>query len=75
MAGFLDQDAIRDVAHEVETFSIWPAMGNWPSRRGNRSNLESKDYLTRCMGELEAGLHTGALLAPAERSALLGAIR
>ncbi len=76
MAGFLDQDAIRDVAHEVETvldlarngqLAITPAVID--------RILESKDYLTRCMADLEAGLHTGVLLAPSSNAALLGAIR
>ncbi len=76
MAGFLDQDAVRDVAHEVETvldlarngqLSITPAVID--------RILESKDYLARCMAELESSLLTGTLLAPARDVALLAAIQ
>ena len=76
MAGFLDQDAVRDVAHEVETvldlarnrqLTITPAVID--------RILESKDYLTRCMGELESSLQTGALVSPSPNVALLVAIR
>jgi two-component system chemotaxis sensor kinase CheA len=76
MAGFLDQDAVRDVAHEVETvldlarngqLAITPAVID--------RILESKDYLTRCMGELESSMQTGALVSPAPKVALLAAIR
>jgi two-component system chemotaxis sensor kinase CheA len=76
MAGFLDQDAVRDVAHEVETvldlarngqLTITPAVID--------RILESKDYLTRCMGELESSLQTGTLVSPSPNAALLAAIR
>jgi len=76
MAGFLDQDAVRDVAHEVETvldlarngqLTITPAVID--------RILESKDYLTRCMGELESSMQTGTLVSPAPNVVLLAAIR
>ena len=76
MAGFLDQDAVRDVAHEVETvldlarngqLTITPAVID--------RILESKDYLTRNMGELESSMQTGTLVSPASNVVLLAAIR
>ncbi len=76
MAGFLDQDAVREVAHEVETvldlarngqLAITPAVID--------RILESKDYLSRCMAELDSMLQTGNAAAPPDNAALLGAIR
>jgi two-component system, chemotaxis family, sensor kinase CheA len=76
MAGFLDQDAVRDVAHEVETvldlarngqLAITPAVID--------RILESKDYLSRCMAELESSLLTGILLPAVRNEVLLAAIR
>lgn len=76
MAGFLDQDAVRDVAHEVETvldlarngqLTITPAVID--------RILESKDYLTRCMAELETGMQTGTVVSPTANAGLLNGIR
>jgi two-component system chemotaxis sensor kinase CheA len=76
MAGFLDQDAVRDVAHEVETILDLARNGQLAVTPAVIDRiLESKDYLTQCMAELEASLHTGTLLALARNDALLGAIR
>jgi len=76
MAGFLDQDAVRDLAHEVETvldlarnsqLTITPAVID--------RILESKDYLNKCMGALDAMLQTGAAAAMPDNAALIEAIR
>src|SRR5580704_17891 len=76
MAGFLDQDAVRDVAHEVETILDLARNGQLAVTPAVIDRiLESKDYLTQCMAELEASLHTGTLLVPVRNDALLGAIR
>src|ERR1700694_5457188 len=54
MAGFLDQDAVRDVAHEVETILDLARNGQLAITSAIIDRiLESKDYLTRCMGQLE----------------------
>jgi two-component system chemotaxis sensor kinase CheA len=76
MAGFLDQDAIRDVAHEVETILDLARNGQLTitSLVIDRI-LESKDYLTRCMGGLESSMQTGTLQSPVRNEALLVAIR
>jgi two-component system chemotaxis sensor kinase CheA len=76
MAGFLDQDAIRDVAHEVETILDLARNGQLiiTSVVIDRI-LEGKDYLTRCMGGLESSMLTGALESPVRNDALLAAIR
>jgi two-component system chemotaxis sensor kinase CheA len=76
MAGFLDQDAVRDVAHEVETVLDLARNGQLKITPAVIDRiLESKDYLTRCMGALESSLQTGALVSPAPNIALLTAIR
>ena len=76
MAGFLDQDAVRDLAHEVETvldlarngqLTITPAVID--------RILESKDYLNRCMTELESALASGAPPAVPDNAVLITAIR
>jgi len=76
MAGFLDQDAVRDLAHEVETvldlarngqLTITPAVID--------RILESKDYLNRCMTELESTLQSGAPAVAADNPELIAAIR
>ena len=76
MAGFLDLDAVRDLAHEVETvldlarngrLAITPAIID--------RILESKDYLNVWMTQLESMLQTGQAPAGADSSALLAAIR
>jgi two-component system, chemotaxis family, sensor kinase CheA len=76
MSGFLDQDAIRDVAHEVETILDLARNGQLTITSVVIDRiLESKDYLTRCMGELESSMQSGALQSPARNEALLAAIR
>jgi two-component system, chemotaxis family, sensor kinase CheA len=76
MAGFLDLDAIRDLAHEVETvldlarnfkLAITPTIID--------RILESKDYLNTWMNELEGLLHGGKTPVPPEAGGLLDAIR
>jgi two-component system chemotaxis sensor kinase CheA len=76
MAGFLDQDAVRDVAHEVETVLDLARNGQLAVTPAVIDRiLESKDYLTRCMAELESSLHSGTLVAAVRNDALLAAIR
>lgn len=76
MAGFLEQDAIRDVAHEVETVLDLARNGQLTITSAVIDRiLESKDYLTRCMGDLESSMHTAALQPPPRNEALLAAIR
>jgi two-component system chemotaxis sensor kinase CheA len=76
MAGFLDLDAIRNLAHEVETvldlarnsrLVITPAVID--------RILESKDYLIGWMSELEGMLATGKTPSIAENTDLLAKIR
>src|SRR3954471_804965 len=76
MAGFLDLDAVREVAHEVETIldlartsrlRITPAIID--------RILESKDYLNGWMSEIEAMLATGKTPAMAGHAELLATIR
>jgi two-component system chemotaxis sensor kinase CheA len=76
MAGFLDLDAVRDLAHEVETV-LDLARNNKLAITSTIIDriLESKDYLNIWMTELEAMLQTGKtpVAPPAEQ--LLDAIR
>src|SRR5579862_4636187 len=76
MAGFLDQDAIRDVAHEVETVLDLARNAKLAitSRIIDRI-LESKDYLNVWMSELDAMLQSGKTPAGPEAGGLLEAIR
>lgn len=76
MAGFLDLNAVRDLAHEVETvldlarnqkLAITPAIID--------RILESKDYLNLWMTELEAMLQHGKAPAAPDPGTLLEAIR
>jgi two-component system, chemotaxis family, sensor kinase CheA len=76
MAGFLDLDAVRDLSHEVETvldlarnskLAITPAIID--------RILESKDYLSAWMGELEGLLQAGKTPVPPEAGGLLQALR
>ena len=76
MAGFLDLDAVREVAHEVETvldlarnsrLVITPAIID--------RILESKDYLNGWMSELESMLATGKAPAMPGHTELLATIR
>jgi two-component system chemotaxis sensor kinase CheA len=76
MAGFLDQNAVRDVAHEVETVLDLARNGQLIiSSLVIDRILESKDYLTRCIAELESSMQSGAPVSPSHNSALLVAIR
>src|SRR5579864_9428435 len=60
MAGFLDQDAVREVAHEVETVLDLARNGQLTITSAVIDRiLESKDYLNRCMAELESMLQSG----------------
>jgi two-component system chemotaxis sensor kinase CheA len=76
MAGFLDLDAVREVAHEVETvldlartsrLVITPAIID--------RILESKDYLNGWMSQLEAMLATGKAPVMPGHTELLAGIR
>jgi two-component system chemotaxis sensor kinase CheA len=76
MAGFLDLDAVRDLAHEVETV-LDLARNSKLAITGVIIDriLESKDYLTAWMGELEGLLESGKTPVPPEAGGLLGSIR
>lgn len=76
MAGFLDLDAVRDVSHEVET--ILDLARN--SQLDITSHvidaiLESKDYLSHSLGELEAMLQSGRQPEGRDNQALIALIR
>jgi two-component system chemotaxis sensor kinase CheA len=76
MAGFLDLDAVRELAHEVETVLDLARNG----KLGITSTiidriLESKDYLNVWMTDLESMLRTGKTSTPPEAGGLLEAIR
>src|SRR5262249_53674671 len=76
MAGFLDQDAVRDVAHEVETVLDLARNGQLAITSTIIDRiLESKDYLSRCMADLESVVQKGSSSAPPDNKALLAAIR
>jgi two-component system chemotaxis sensor kinase CheA len=76
MAGFLDLDAIRQVSHEVETILDLARNGALQITTAVIDRiLESKDYLNRCLTELESMLQTGAVAAPSDNAALIEAIR
>jgi two-component system chemotaxis sensor kinase CheA len=76
MAGFLDLDAVRDLAHEVETV-LDLARNSKLAITGAIIDriLESKDYLNTWMGELEGLLHGGKTPTPPDATALLEALR
>ncbi|HTC88399.1 MAG TPA: chemotaxis protein CheA [Bryobacteraceae bacterium] len=76
MAGFLDLDPVRDLAHEVETVLDLArnAKLTIDSTIIDRI-LESKDYLNVWMTELEEMLWTGKTPAGPEAAGLLEAIR
>jgi two-component system chemotaxis sensor kinase CheA len=76
MAGFLDLDAVRDLAHEVETVLDLArnAKLTITSTIIDRI-LESKDYLNLWMTELEGMLQSGKTPTPPEAGGLLDAIR
>ena len=76
MAGFLDLDAVRQVSHEVETILDLARNGALQITTAVIDRiLESKDYLNRCLTELESMLQTGAVPAPSDNAALIEAIR
>ncbi len=76
MAGFLDLDAVRDVAHEVETVLDLARNSKLAITSAIIDRiLESKDYLNAWMGELESLLQTGKTPAPPEAGGLLEALR
>ncbi len=76
MAGFLDLDAVRDLAHEVETVLDLARNGKLTITSVIIDRiLESKDYLNVWMTELEAMLQTGKTPTGPEARLLLEAIR
>jgi two-component system chemotaxis sensor kinase CheA len=76
MAGFLDQDAVRDVAHEVETVLDLARNGQLFITAAIIDRiLESKDYLNRCMTALDSMLQDGKAPALPANDVLLTAIR
>jgi two-component system, chemotaxis family, sensor kinase CheA len=76
MAGFLDLDAVRDVAHEVETILDMARNSQLAITSAVVDGiLASKDYLGREMTELEAMLQTGNASLPRDNAALIAAIR
>jgi two-component system chemotaxis sensor kinase CheA len=76
MAGFLDLDAVREVSHEVETI-LDLARNGALQITGSVIDciLESKDYLSRCLTEIESMLQTGQPPASRDNTALIEAIR
>jgi len=76
MAGFLDLDAVRDLAHEVETVLDLARNAKLAITSAIIDRiLESKDYLNVWMGELEAMLASGKTPAGPDAVELLAAIR
>jgi len=76
MAGFLDLDAVRDLAHEVETVLDLARNAKLAITSAIIDRiLESKDYLNVWMTELEAMLQTGRTPTPPETGGLLESIR
>jgi two-component system chemotaxis sensor kinase CheA len=76
MAGFLDLDPVRDLAHEVETVLDLARNAKLTINSTIIDRiLEGKDYLNVWMTELEAMLRTGQTPTGPEASGLLEAIR
>jgi len=76
MAGFLDLDAVREVSHEVETILDLARNGALQITTAVIDRiLESKDYLNRCLTDIESMLQTGKAAAPSDNGALIEAIR
>lgn len=76
MAGFLDLDQIREVAHEVETILDLARNGALQISAAVIDRiLESKDYLNRCLTDLETMLATGLAPAAPDNTALIEGIR
>jgi len=76
MAGFLDLNAVRDLAHEVETVLDLARNGKLGITSATIDRiLESKDYLNVWMTELEAMLQSGKTPAAPDPGTLIEAIR
>jgi two-component system, chemotaxis family, sensor kinase CheA len=76
MAGFLDLDPVRDLAHEVETVLDLARNAKLTINSTIIDRiLESKDYLNVWMTELEEMLRSGKTPAGPEAAGLLEAIR
>jgi len=76
MAGFLDLNAVREVSHEVETILDLARNGALPITGTVIDRiLESKDYLNRCLTEIESMLQTGQPIQARDNAALIEAIR
>ena len=76
MAGFLDLDAVREVAHEVETVLDLARNGRLPITPAVVDRiLESKDYLNRCLVGVESALACGEVAPVVDNVDLLAAIR
>lgn len=76
MAGFLDLNAVRDLAHEVETVLDLARNNKLAITSAIIDRiLESKDYLNVWMGELDAMLQSGKTPEPPDAARLLEAIR
>ena len=76
MAGFLDLDAIREVSHEVETILDLARNSALAITTAVIDRiLESKDYLHRCLVEIESMLRCGGTPSTPDNAALLAAIR
>src|ERR1700733_795810 len=72
MAGFLDLDAVRDLAHEVETVLDLARNAKLAITSTIIDRiLESKDYLNVWMTDLEAMLRTGQTPTAPDAAALL----
>jgi len=76
MAGFLDLDAVREVAHEVETVLDLARNARLVVTSAVIDRiLESKDYLNRWMSALETMLATGQAPGMPDPGELLALIR
>jgi two-component system chemotaxis sensor kinase CheA len=76
MAGFLDLDAMREVAHEVETILDLARNAQLAITSAVIDGiLASKDYLGQRLSELEAMLQTGQAPAIPDHHELLASIR
>src|SRR5579872_4469637 len=72
MAGFLDLNSVRDVAHEVETILDLARSAKLAiDGRVIDGILASKDYLNQWMSELDVMLRTGQAPAAADPGALV----
>ena len=76
MAGFLDLDAVRDVAHEVETILDLARNGQLTiTSEVIDAILASKDYLSHWLSELDTMLQSGRSPEPQDNQALIKMIR